>query len=104
MRPQIKSLPAGRQAGSDVSCKAEFDPTPSMHYVYVLRNKNIELYYGYTNNLERRIEEHNQHADWEIVYFEAYKSEIDARRREKRLKFYAQALKALKERLKESLK
>jgi len=73
-----------------------------MHYVYVVRNKETsELYYGYTNNLERRISEHK---NTELVYYEAYKSESDARSRERRLKYYAQALTALKSRLKESLK
>ena len=87
---------------------SEFDPTPSkdkMYYVYSLRNKKTkELYYGYTNNLERRINEHDKNQNWELIYYEAYKSEIDARTREKRLKNYAQALTALKIRLKESLK
>jgi len=64
-----------------------------------------ELYYGCTNNLERRLSEHNKEKDrWEIIYYEAYKSEIDARTRERRLKQYAQALTALKGRLKNSLK
>lgn len=40
----------------------------------------------------------------ELIYYEAYKSEIDGRNRERRLKHYAQALTALKTRLKESLK
>ena len=76
-----------------------------MHYVYVLKNeKTKELYYGYTNNLDRRSSEHNQKEKWEAIYYEAYKSELDARNREKRLKYYAQALTALKARLKESLK
>ena len=83
----------------------EFDPTPSMYYVYILRNiETNELYYGYTNNLERRIEQHNQNLRYELVYYEAYKSEIDARSRERRLKNYAQALTVLKTRLNESLK
>lgn len=72
-----------------------------MNYVYMIRNeKTKELYYGYTNNLDRRISEHNQR---ELIYYEAYKSELDARNRERRLKHYAQALTALKIRLKNSL-
>jgi predicted GIY-YIG superfamily endonuclease len=62
-----------------------------------------KLYYGYTNNLERRVVEHNKEQNWELVYYEAYKSELDARNRERKLKHYAQALTALKGRLKESL-
>ena len=85
----------------------EFDPAPSknMHYVYVLKNINDKtLYYGYTNNLDRRISEHQKDWDCELVYFEAYKSETDARRREKKLKDYGQAVSGLKSRLTESLK
>ena len=75
-----------------------------MYFVYMLRNKKFgNLYYGYTNNMERRFSEHNRKGDWEIIYFEAYKSEMDARIREKRLKHYAQALTALKGRVKHSL-
>jgi len=60
--------------------------------------------YGYANNLERRIAEHNRVKKRELIYYEAYKSESDARNRERRLKQYAQALTVLKVRLKESLK
>jgi len=76
-----------------------------MYYVYILKNEMTkELYYGYTNNLDRRIVEHNQKQRFGLIYYEAYKSERDARIRERRLKQYAQALTALKGRLKESLK
>jgi predicted GIY-YIG superfamily endonuclease len=89
---------------SDISCLAELDPTPSMNYVYLLRYlKTRKLYYGYTNDLNRRLEEHKKESAFELIYFEAYKAETDARRREKQLKNYAQALTALKQRLKESL-
>jgi len=75
-----------------------------MYYIYMLKNEATdELYYGYTNNLERRIDEHNKKQKWELIYYEAYKSELDARDRERRLKHYAQALTALKGRLKRSL-
>ncbi|MCX5701742.1 MAG: GIY-YIG nuclease family protein [Candidatus Omnitrophica bacterium] len=76
-----------------------------MYYVYVLRDKESNvLYYGYTNNLQTRIDEHKRNREWELVYYEAYKAETDARNRERRLKHYAQALTALKVRLKGSLK
>jgi len=91
----------------NVSLQVEFTPHPAaMYKVYVLKSKEMdELYYGYTNDLERRLSEHNKEKDcWELVYYEAYKSEIDARTREKRLKQYAQALTALKGRIKNSLK
>ena len=76
-----------------------------MYCIYVLKDKiTQELYYGYTNNLERRILEHNRKSNTKLVYYEVYKAESDARTRERRLKNYAQALTALKVRLKESLK
>jgi len=76
-----------------------------MYYVYILKSiRTNKLYYGFTNNLDRRIAEHNKRQLQELVYYEAYKSETDARNRERRLKHYAQALTVLKTRLKESLK
>ena len=76
-----------------------------MYYVYVLKDRKTDkLYYGYTNNPERRVSEHKMLKDPELIYYEGYKKELDARNREKRLKQYAQALTALKTRIKESLK
>jgi len=75
-----------------------------MYYVYVIhKNENNKLYYGYTNNLKRRMAQHNRNGIWGLVYYEAYKSESDARRRERRIKDYGQALTALKSRIKDSL-
>jgi len=91
----------------NVSLSAEFDPTPSIHlmyYVYILKNlKFNKLYYGYTRELNKRLAEHNRRNQFELIYYEAYKSEVDARNRERKLKHYAQALTALKGRLKNSL-
>lgn len=66
---------------------------------------------GYTNDLKRRLVEHNDGKNistkyktpFELVYYEAYKSESDAKYREQNLKRFAQAHKALRERLKNSL-
>ena len=97
MRPKLTER-------SERKFMAEFDPTPRMHYVYILKNaRDGNLYYGYTNNLDRRLNEHMREGNYNIVYYEAYKSEQDARGRERRLKHYAQALTALKDRLKGSL-
>ncbi len=76
-----------------------------MHYVYLLRGKNIkELYYGYTANLKRQLKEHSTEGKWTLAYYEAYLSESDARERENKLKYYGQTRTCLKNRLKESLK
>jgi predicted GIY-YIG superfamily endonuclease len=70
----------------------------------MLKNvKTEKLYYGYTNNLERRLKEHNLKFGWKLIYYEAYLSESDARERERRLKYYGQTRTCLKHRLKGSL-
>ncbi len=64
-----------------------------MYYVYLLQSTCDSLYVGYTKDLQRRFREHNEGKVastrgkvWRIVYYEAYVSEADARRRERRLK------------------
>jgi len=76
-----------------------------MYYVYCIQDKNSkELYYGYTNDLERRLSEHQkENNNWEIVYYEAYRSQDDARRREQKLKDYGQSRTHLKNRISKSL-
>jgi len=64
-------------------------------YVYVLQSmKNRELYVGCTTDMKERLQEHNRglnfstklHRPWQIIHYEAYRSEKDATRREKYLK------------------
>ena len=66
-----------------------------MFYVYVLRSaENDRCYVGYTGNLERRLHEHDLKNVYStarlvnpaLVYYEAFVSEEDARRREQYLK------------------
>jgi len=81
-------------------------PSPNfrMYYVYVLKNRiTNRLYYGYTNDLDRRLRQHNSKEEWRIVYYEAYLAESDARERERKLKYYGQTRSCLKSRLKQSL-
>lgn len=74
-----------------------------MFYVYVIKNRLTNgTYIGYTNNLQRRFKEHQDKRP-ELVYYEAYKSEQDARSRELKLKQRGQTVRRLKERLKHSL-
>lgn len=84
-----------------------------MFYVYVIKSKKDgELYIGFTNNLKRRLLEHNNSENsstksripFELVYFEAYKVEEEARDREHNLKLRANALGQLKRRISKSLK
>ena len=75
-----------------------------MYYVYVIRNRRENAtYIGYTNNIERRLKEHRE-KDPELIYYEAYKNEQDARERERKLKQRGQAVRYLKQRVKRSLK
>lgn len=78
-----------------------------MYYVYVLESDSGDLYFGSTNDLRRRLNEHNtgqsrstRNATWELIYYEAYRSENDALQREARLKHHGQAKRQLKERFK----
>jgi len=82
-----------------------------MFYVYFLKSvEKQEFYIGYTNNLRRRFAEHNNKlvrstkskAPYKLVYYEAYLSEVDARRRESSLKLRGQARRQVLERIRES--
>jgi putative endonuclease len=62
------------------------------YYVYILKSKNYnKTYIGYTNNLERRLREHNsgksvftsKFVPWELAYKEEFDQEIEARKKEK---------------------
>ena len=75
-------------------------PLCRMYYVYVLqRKRNDEFYIGYTNNLERRLKEHRKEGNFKLVYYEAYQLKKVARQREKKLKYYGSAWRALKKRI-----
>ena len=83
-----------------------------MFYVYVLKSKkDNKLYIGYTNNLNRRIQEHNKgrtfstayRGAFSLVYYESYKSQKDATAREKQLKKFKSAYGQLKKRIQNSL-
>ncbi|PIP24141.1 MAG: excinuclease ABC subunit C [Candidatus Nealsonbacteria bacterium CG23_combo_of_CG06-09_8_20_14_all_37_18] len=72
-----------------------------MFYVYLIKNSKNNTYIGYTNDLRRRIKEHKS-KNPELIYYEAYKNEKDAKEREKKLKQRGQTVRRLKERLKNS--
>jgi putative endonuclease len=83
-----------------------------MFYLYLLKSKRDgELYIGSTNDLRKRFLEHNSgkvfstklRKPFELLYYEAYKNEKDARHREHNLKLRSRALEQLKRRLVESL-
>ncbi|MFC1613129.1 GIY-YIG nuclease family protein [Patescibacteria group bacterium] len=81
-------------------------------YVYVLKSKKKlnQSYVGYTTDLKVRYKQHNSgnvkstklYCPWELIFYEAYKSKKDAKRREKYFKT-TKGRKALKIMLKYSL-
>lgn len=79
------------QGGEQRFPKKEMDK----YFVYILKSKIKEVtYVGFTNNLDRRIKEHNLdkskftniYKPWELVYSEEYDSEEEAIQREKYFK------------------
>jgi len=81
------------------------------HYVYALFSKRDEKFYiGYTQNLRRRIKEHNAKKSFStksrlpliLIYVEVCTNEFDAKRRENYLKT-TQGRRFLKLRLREFL-
>ena len=66
-----------------------------MHYTYILLSKKDNRFYtGYSNDLRKRLNEHNNgkvfstkgRGPFRLVYYEACENEEDARAREKYLK------------------
>jgi len=67
-----------------------------MYYVYILKSlKTKKLYIGHTDNLARRLEEHNtgcggkytwQNGPWTLLYSESYPDRSSAVKREQYLK------------------
>jgi len=95
------SLPRG--PGSENSTTIMF------YYVYVIQSKMTkELYKGYTKDLKERLEKHKRGLNfstktgrpWELIHYEAYRNEEDAKRREKYLKT-SQGSRLIKRMLKE---
>lgn len=83
-----------------------------MFYLYILKSKkDSNLYIGSTNDLRKRLMEHNMRkvpstksrAPFELRYYESFSSENDARKREHSLKKDGKALAQLKRRIAESL-
>jgi putative endonuclease len=69
-----------------------------MYHVYVLQNPTGRLYVGQTDNLERRILQHNdpssaaqakyapKHGPWDLVWSEPHADRASAMRRERTIK------------------
>jgi len=83
-----------------------------MFFTYILKSlKDQELYIGSTNDINRRLLEHNSGVVYstknrrplKLVYYEAYFDESEARHREQNLKLRARALRQLLLRIKKSI-
>lgn len=65
-----------------------------MHYTYVLKMINNKFYIGYTNDLKRRLQEHNgghvnttkKYLPIQLIFYEAFLNKKDAVRREEYFK------------------
>ena len=66
-----------------------------MHYTYMLKCKDGTYYTGYTNDLEKRVQAHNEgkgakytkgRGPVELIYFEEYEEKSIAMRREWEIK------------------
>ncbi len=66
-----------------------------MHYVYIIYSKKLnKKYIGYTKDLKRRLNRHNNNrsnytskgGQWKLLYYEVFRSEKDARQEELFLK------------------
>lgn len=82
-----------------------------MYYVYVLQSAAGDLYFGSTSDLRKRLSQHargdtfsTQGRKWDLAYYEAYKAETDARRRESQIKLHGHAKRWLKARIRDSLR
>ncbi len=80
--------------------------------MYVIKSlKDKKLYIGYTNDLSRRLKEHNSlknrstkaRAPFKVVYYEAYSNKEEAEKREQNLKLRAKALRQLLLRIRKSV-
>lgn len=83
-----------------------------MFYVYILKSKkDRQCYIGSTNDLRRRFKEHSDGKIFStknrrpliLIYYEAFRSEKDARIRETKLKNYGQGITNLYKRISHSL-
>ena len=66
-----------------------------MYYTYILRSQKSKIfYYGYTEDLKRRLKEHNEgrvfatkpHCPWRLVFYAAFETTKQAKEFEQYLK------------------
>jgi len=83
-----------------------------VYYVYLIKSKRKDwVYIGFTSDLRKRFREHNlgkvrvtkSNRPFTLIYYEAYRDELDARKREIELKKKGQQKEFLKDRIKNFL-
>ena len=84
-----------------------------MHCIYIIQHTATkQIYIGKTNNIERRLAEHNDgrqkathrvNGEWIPIYLEIYRSKLDADQRERALKQHGSNKRWLLDRIKNSL-
>ena len=84
-----------------------------MHSVYLIQNSATEeRYIGKTNDLQRRIKEHNnsqqtatnrKNGEWKLIYAEVFRNKKDADKREQKLKQHGSNKRWLFDRVENSL-
>ncbi|MBN2009402.1 GIY-YIG nuclease family protein [candidate division KSB1 bacterium] len=66
-----------------------------MYYVYILHCREERYYIGSTEDIEKRLAQHNspefkgwtsRYHDWKLVYHEAYQTRSEAIKRERQIK------------------
>ncbi len=78
-----------------------------MYYVYLLKDDEGKLYIGFTNDLRRRMNEHDMKKTYttrrmnepKLIYYEAYNNEESAQLREKKLKQFGSSYVGLLKRI-----
>lgn len=83
-----------------------------MYSVYIIQHTSTkDIYIGRTNDLKRRLDQHNAShtksthrisGEWILIYAEAYRSKDDAVKRELRFKQHGRAKQELLKRIKSS--
>lgn len=96
----MSSLPTGRQAGTHPGCEAVM-----LYYVYVLECADGTYYVGSTNNLKKRLREHNEAKSGAhytkirrpvtLKYSERFKTLHETRHREAEIKSWKRKKKEL---------
>ena len=83
-----------------------------MFYTYVLKgSSNPKYYIGYTSDLRKRLHQHNagetistrRGRPWQLVYYEAYADEQNARDREHKFKQRGKLWQELRKRLENTI-